>query len=383
MTTVGRHIGGYRVARGSSGVRRIRLAQGLATCALLALPSAAGAAAGGAYEQCLIDALRRAADADTVSTLRAQCAAAAPPVPAVPAEPGTTGSAGATPLPAAEVPRADIDAIPATTSVIEAGQQREANLWSQRLGILPHRPNFFLPFAYSPDLSGTRGSTSPLQSTEFKFQLSFKMPLLDPVGERGLTAWFAYTGQSWWQAYNSERSSPFREYNHEPELFVSRVMEVPLGPWTLRSISGGFVHQSNGRAQPLSRSWNRLFAEFRLDTPQRWWMVVRPWVRVRETNKSDLDQAAGDDNPDIGRYMGNGELRFGYAGGRWRGSAMIRRSLQSGGKGAAQLDLSFPTGFSPLVRWYVQYFDGYGESLIDYNRRVSRLSFGVLLNDWF
>ncbi len=45
--------------------------------------------------------------------------------------------------------------------------------------------NFFLPFAYSPDLSGTPGSTSTLQSTEFKFQLSFKMPLLDPVARGG------------------------------------------------------------------------------------------------------------------------------------------------------------------------------------------------------
>lgn len=348
----------------------------LAVCALLMLPLAAHASED-PYERCLVDALKRAADGDTVSALRAQCAAAAAPAAgAAPAAPVETPAA-------AGIPPADVDAIAATTSVIKAAQQREGDLWSQRLGILPHRPNFFLPFAYSPDLSGTPGSTSTLQSTEFKFQLSFKMPLLDPVGRRGVNAWFAYTGQSWWQAYNSERSSPFREYNHEPELFLSKMVEVPIGPWTLRSISGGFVHQSNGRPQPISRSWNRLFAEFRFDTPGRWWLIARPWIRVRETNKSDPTQAAGDDNPDIGRYMGNGELRFGYAGSGWRGSAMVRRSLQSGGKGAAQIDLSVPTGFSPLVRWYLQYFDGYGESLIDYNHRVSRLSFGVLLNDWF
>ena len=62
---------------------------------------------------------------------------------------------------------------------------------------------------------------------------------------------------------------------------------------------------------------------------------------------------------------------------------MMRRSLHSDGKGAVQLDWSRPTGFSPQLRWYVQYFDGYGESLLDYNRRLRRLGVGVMLNDWY
>ena len=203
------------------------------------------------------------------------------------------------------------------------------------------------------------------------------------IATQFLPAFFAYTGQSWWQAYDSKRSSPFREYNHEPELFLTWPSLARVGPWTLRSTSLGFVHQSNGRTDPVSRSWNRLFADVRLDHPSGWWLSLRPWVRIPERTKSDPAQAEGDDNPDIRRYLGDGELRFGYGGDQWRLGGLLRRSLVQGGKGAVQLDLTVPTGFSPLVRWYVQLFDGYGESLIDYNRRLLRVGFGLMLNDWY
>jgi phospholipase A1 len=267
-------------------------------------------------------------------------------------------------------------------SVILARQRQEDRLWSERLAILPHRPNYFLPASYSPNVVAPL-SGDTVKGTEFKFQLSFKLPLLKPVEEGGVAAFFAYTGQSWWQAYDSKRSSPFREYNHEPELFLTWPSLARIGPWTLRSTSLGFVHQSNGRTDPVSRSWNRLFADVRLDHPSGWWLSLRPWVRIPERTKSDPAQAEGDDNPDIRRYLGDGELRFGYGGDQWRLGGLLRRSLVQGGKGAVQLDLTVPTGFSPLVRWYVQLFDGYGESLIDYNRRLLRVGFGLMLNDWY
>ena len=72
---------------------------------------------------------------------------------------------------------------------------------------------------------------------------------------------------------------------------------------------------------------------------------------------------------------------FYYSLNNW--TLTLRRGLAHDGKGAAQLDFSRPTGFSPHLRWYVQYFDGYAESLLDFQTRIRRIGVGVMLNDWF
>jgi phospholipase A1 len=73
--------------------------------------------------------------------------------------------------------------------------------------------------------------------------------------------YFAYTNRSFWQLYN-ENSAPFRETNHEPEIFLLMPTDWELFGFKNSFINLGFVHQSNGRGGTLSRSWNRIYASF-------------------------------------------------------------------------------------------------------------------------
>ena len=62
---------------------------------------------------------------------------------------------------------------------------------------------------------------------------------------------------------------------------------------------------------------------------------------------------------------------------------MSRNNLESGfDRGAVEAGWSFPLGNYPYLKGYIQYFYGYGESLIDYDRRVNRIGIGISLNDW-
>ena len=326
-------------------------------------------------EQCLLEALRRAAPDASVASVRVSCAADAPPGPAREAVAEHLGSSDASP---SSLPIASAE------GPIQRRLSEESRLWFDRIAFIPHRPNYALPFAQGGNLTGADAlSGKALRQAEFKFQVSFKVPLTAPAGPGEPELLFAYTGQAWWQAYQAKRSSPFREYNHNPEVFVRFRSEIPVLGWSERLTSFGFEHISNGRAESGSRSWNRLFAQFEFDRGSDWWLSLRGWWRIPERAKTDPAQVGGDDNPEITRYLGNGELRFGHIGEKWNWDAMLRPGLRSSGKNAAEFNLSYPTGFNPRARWYLQYFNGYGESLIDYDRRVHRLGIGLMLTDWY
>ncbi|MER1701611.1 phospholipase A, partial [Proteus mirabilis] len=205
---------------------------------------------------------------------------------------------------------------------------------------------------------------------EVKFQISLAFPLWRGIaGENSVLA-ASYTQRSWWQLSNKKESAPFRETNYEPQLFLGWATDYQFAGWTLREIETGFNHESNGRAEPTSRSWNRVYARF-MAQKGNFQLDLKPWYRFNESAKND-------DNPDINRYMGYYRLKAGYRLGEST-FTLTGRYNWSSGYGAAELGWSYP--ITKHVRFYTQLFSGYGESMIDYNFRQTRIGVGVMLND--
>lgn len=205
---------------------------------------------------------------------------------------------------------------------------------------------------------------------EVKFQLSLAFPLWRGIaGENSVLA-ASYTQRSWWQLSNKKESAPFRETNYEPQLFLGWATDYQFAGWTLREIETGFNHESNGRSDPTSRSWNRVYARF-MAQKGNFQIDLKPWYRFSES-------AQNDDNPEINRYMGYYRLKTGYQFGESVITATGRYNWNSG-YGAAELGWSYP--ITKHVRFYTQLFSGYGESMIDYNFRQTRIGVGVMLND--
>jgi phospholipase A1 len=232
-------------------------------------------------------------------------------------------------------------------------------------------------------------SMAQAQNTEAVFQLSGKLrPLPDKLLGDKFDFWIGYTQLSFWQVYNQAFSAPFRDTNYAPEGFFTyrtKYNVLDLNLLDLRIINAGFVHQSNGRSRPLSRSWNRLFTEFGFEkvfdnTPGKdrneFDLFVKAWYKLPENTQND-------DNPDIVKYMGYGEIQGVYYWKKYRFGMMLRNNLRTDNKGALQLDLSLPLSmFSDKISLYLQYFNGYGESLLDYNASSNRISAGIMLTDW-
>ncbi len=282
------------------------------------------------------------------------------------------------PPPAPNVPAriAAVTTIPPEAKVSPMVQGWELDQPSKRgaFNFRPHRDSYLLLANYSTSSNdGPFQDFTPAglksQHAELTYQISFKMKMLEQIGRTPLDLWFAYTQQSYWQAYNRAASSPFRETNYQPELMLVSPLNLDLGLFDIRYLNLGAVHQSNGQTSTLSRSWNRLYAEVGAEHGDLA-LTFRLWKR--------LDNARSDnDNIDITDYLGHGDLRAVY---RLQGhelSLLARRNFQKR-HGALQFGWAFPVKAN--LKGYVQLFSGYGQSLIDYNYSQKSLGAGFLVD---
>jgi phospholipase A1 len=225
----------------------------------------------------------------------------------------------------------------------------------------------------SPNPANTADERLALRRGEAKFQVSLKTKIWEGMIAGNGDLWLGYTQTSYWQIYNSAESRPFRESNYEPEIMAIFPTDYSLFGWHGRMAGIALNHQSNGRSEPLSRSWNRLIAQFGFER-RNWMMMVRPWWRIPESSRTD-------DNPDIEDYVGQGDLLLVRKSEGHELSFMLRHSLRSGSsRGALQIDYAFP--ITSYLKAYAQVFSGYGASLIDYNHRQTRMGLGISLVQW-
>ncbi|TJY63144.1 hypothetical protein E4T66_05390 [Sinimarinibacterium sp. CAU 1509] len=235
-------------------------------------------------------------------------------------------------------------------------------LVNEKHGLSLHKPMYLIPATWSPQYRSS--------NTEVLFSISLKQRLFN----RNL--FFAYSQRSFWQLYDGANSRPFRETNYNPELFYRWKPEWNDAPGL--GFDLGIDHESNGKDLPESRSWNRVIGAVFYET-DRELIHLRAWYRLPEDEGRAADDPKRDDNPDILHYMGYGELRlqrklFGEA--KHMASLMLRGNPTTG-RGAIQFDYSAPFSDYAFLNLYI--WNGYGESLADYNQSVTRIGIGLML----
>jgi len=247
--------------------------------------------------------------------------------------------------------------------------------------LMAHRPNYILMACYNkspnedPWREGRGDPSLDLDTVESQFQVSIKVPLAVDLFENKVDIFSGYTVRSYWQVYNSDLSSYFRETNYSPEVWLQ--VHNDWSFWGFKNtVNGfGFVHQSNGRDEPISRSWNRIFASFLFEKGNLVFHI-KPWYRIPEADEDD-------NNSDITDYMGHCEILAAYKWHRNTFAVLSRNNLESGfDKGGVEASWSFPLGNYKYLKGYIQGFTGYGQSLIDYDSNETSIGIGFAMTDF-
>lgn len=325
-------------------------------------------------------------------------ATAAAPVSG-PMSPAELAALPGLPAPPADVPGKPVGCRDDSYSQLSRFWELQRGTDCDTFGLRGYKPTT-LAFVASDSVNTQPSSTAaghtaltalPYTRHELKIQLSVRTKVAKGLLKRGAedpqdldSVWFGYTQQSYWQLFNGALSRPFRNTDHEPEVVYIYPHQIPLGnDWNYRLSGVGLVHQSNGQSLPLSRSWNRVYlmgaAEKILSPTSSLNLQGKVWQRLKESSGSD-------DNPGIENYIGRAEVA-----GNWQINQTdslgltLRHSLTSQARGSARLDWMIAPGSAPRytgLRYHLQLFSGYGDSLVDYNRRRTVLSLGLSLVDW-
>ncbi len=247
-------------------------------------------------QACLVEALANAIDSTTVGELRLLCREQVP------------------------VDTPDVKQVTAfERSAIEERLASEEVGKDRPFLFTAHLPNYLLFSTYDPNLAPYLAfePNALLKDNEMMFQLSIKAPIWQNVFGSNIDAYFGYTTKSYWQLFNDDFSAPFRETNYQPELFLRSVTNRKFLGIDIFGLDLGINHESNGRAEPLSRSWNRVMGRAGLQLTDDLAVAARAWWRIPEDEEDD-------NNPRMYQYYGYGDVRAIWTPNRNTVTALLR-----------------------------------------------------------
>jgi phospholipase A1 len=257
------------------------------------------------------------------------------------------------------------------------------SLLEKKYILLPHKGTYLLPVSYNnnpnqdayKNLENTpehseRGKFT--KNLEAEFQISFMILTNRNIFGTRFNTFLGYTHHSYWQIYNEKWSRPFRETNYTPEIFTRYIFDRPVDVLGMKLVAYdfGIVHQSNGQVQELSRSWNRVFSSASILTGNTR-LNLTIWHRLKEDKNKD-------ENPNIHRYRGYGEIDFIYKFDRVNAQLKLIP-----GTDHLSGEFALSTPWKEGLRFYTKLSHGYGLSLQDYDHENRRFGFGIILSDPF
>lgn len=208
-------------------------------------------------------------------------------------------------------------------------------------------------------------------NSDVKFQISIAQRLTKATLPGNTFLFLTYTQVAVWDVFKN--SMPMHDFTFNPGIGISKPLfskDRYVGKATLL-----IEHMSNGRDSINSRSWNRIAFSANIMIDEQLTVNGKFWIPIID----------GENNRDILKYAGVYQAGF----------VVTSRDKKFGGsvqltkRGNWKLD--FNTSVQLFWRpwkaaneyFFLEWYNGYGENLLDYNQFHNRLRVGLLIRPKF
>ncbi len=227
-----------------------------------------------------------------------------------------------------------------------------------------YKDNYFI-------FGATLNNKPDIQSSNVKYQVSFKYRITEPILPFKTALYLTYTQKSIWRILAN--SKPFAESNYNPSLGIEKTL------FYKNKRKGRFAlyleHESNGKDIPTSRSWNKITLHYQHYFNENMRLNTQIWLPFADYL----------DNPDLIDFVGYGDLSFHAQLPKQRLSFDI--AARKGGawdwRGSLETQIGFQLSKKSNQYLMLQWFKGMGETLIVYNRPLNMLRIGYCMKPDF
>ena len=215
------------------------------------------------------------------------------------------------------------------------------------------------------------GGIPDKHNSDVKFQISFQQRLTKSVLPFHSYLYLFYTQKAMWNVF--ERSLPFHDLNFNPGVGLSR--HIIMKNRLIGKLTVMLEHESNGRDGVHSRSWNKFSVAGEAYISPFLMAHAKFWIPIID----------GEYNRDILRYSGIYQAGFQAVSSddKWVLDMTLvkRKGWNLNFNTIVQLGYRINHNSNQFIM--LQYYNGYGESLLDYNQFHSRLRIGLLIRPKF
>lgn len=204
-------------------------------------------------------------------------------------------------------------------------------------------------------------------NSDVRFQVSIAQRLTKSVLPWHTYLFLTYTQGVAWDVFKN--SMPMHDFTFNPGIGIVKPLfnrERFIGKATLM-----IEHMSNGRDSIWSRSWNRISLGATILINENITIDGKAWIPIVD----------GENNRDILKYVGlfQGGVSVMSHNKRWGGSLHFVKRAKWDFSYNTQLDLFWRPWKAANQFLFLQWYNGYAETLLDYNRFVNRVRIGILI----